>query len=210
MALGLNGERWHPSLIDGRVVTLRHHRPENLPAVRRWYGDPELAKLTRYQTRPMSSEEVDHFFRTRLLSRDALAYAIHVRETGRLIGVTTFSALDPDNGSALYHITIGERDAWSRGYGTEATELMLEHAFTRLNLHRVALSVFSFNQRAIRSYEKAGFRIEGRLREAIWREGRFWDEVQMGVLQDEWLDRRMRMGPEALRGVVREPLEAVR
>jgi hypothetical protein len=73
----------------------------------------------------------------------------------------------------------------------------------------VALSVFSFNQRAIRSYEKAGFRIEGRLREAIWREGRFWDEVQMGVLQDEWLDRRSRMGADGLRGVVRDDVEAV-
>jgi RimJ/RimL family protein N-acetyltransferase len=87
---------------------------------------------------------------------------------------------------------------------------MLEHAFTRVNLHRVALSVFSFNNRAIRSYEKAGFRTEGRLREAIWREGRFWDEVQMGVLQDEWLERRSRMGAEGLRGVVREPVESVR
>jgi RimJ/RimL family protein N-acetyltransferase len=210
MAFRVERDQWHPPLIDGRVVTLRHHRPENLAAVRRWYGDAELANLTRYQNRPMTGEEVDHFFRTRLLARDALAYAIHVRETGRLIGVTTFSALDADNGSALFHITIGERDAWGRGYGTEATELMLEHAFTRLNFHRVSLSVFSFNQRAVRSYEKAGFRIEGRLREAIWREGRFWDEVQMGVLQEEWLERRSGMGADGLRGVVREPVEALR
>jgi RimJ/RimL family protein N-acetyltransferase len=142
----------------------------------------------------MSKEEIEHFFRSRLLSPDALAYAIHVRETDRLIGLTTFSALDADNGSALFHITIGERDAWGRGYGTETAELMLEHAFSRLGLHRVALSVFSFNQRAIRSYEKAGFRIEGRLREAIWRDGRYWDEVQMGALSSEWLAGRGRRG----------------
>lgn len=202
-------DHWHPPEIQGRLVTLRHHQPENFPAVHRWYTDPELSKLTRYQTRPMSHEEIDQFFRNRLLSREALAYAIHVREADRLVGLTTFSALDPDNASALFHITIGERDAWGRGYGTEAAELMLEHAFTRLNLHRVALSVFSFNNRAIRSYEKAGFRIEGRLREAIWRDGRFWDEVQMGVLQDEWLDHRAEMGAEGLRGVVREPVESL-
>jgi RimJ/RimL family protein N-acetyltransferase len=166
---------------------LRRHRPENLDAVARWYRDPELARLTRYQTRPMSQDEIEHFFRARLLAADALAYAIHVRRTGKLVGLTTFSALDPDNGSALYHITIGERGAWGQGYGTEASELMLEHAFVNLGLHRIGLSVFAFNERAIRSYEKAGFRVEGRLREAIVRDGRFWDEVQMGVLRDEWL-----------------------
>jgi RimJ/RimL family protein N-acetyltransferase len=90
----------------------------------------------------------------------------------------------------LFHITIGERDAWGRGLGTEATEMMLEHAFERLGLHRVGLSVFSYNLRAIRAYEKAGFRIEGRQREAILRDGRYWDEIQMGVLVDEWVERR--------------------
>src|SRR5919107_1358942 len=88
-----------------------------------------------------------------------------------------------DNGSAMFHITIGEKDVWGKGYGTEATQLMLEHAFAHLGLHRVALAVFSFNERAIRSYEKAGFRVEGRAREAIWRKGRFWDEISMSVLE---------------------------
>jgi RimJ/RimL family protein N-acetyltransferase len=67
---------------------------------------------------------------------------------------------------------------------------MLEHAFDRLGLHRVGLSVFSYNLRAIRAYEKAGFRIEGRQREAILRDGRYWDEIQMSVLVDEWVDQR--------------------
>ena len=186
----LDRDHWHPPALEGRTVTLRRHRPENLPAVVRWYADPELARLTRYQTRPMPAEEVEQFFKSRLLAPEALAYAIHERASDRLIGIATFSALDPDNGSALYHITIGEHDAWGRGLGTEATELMLEHAFARLGLHRVGLSVFAFNERALRAYRKAGFHEEGRLREAIWRDGRFWDEVQMGILADEWRARR--------------------
>jgi RimJ/RimL family protein N-acetyltransferase len=125
--------------------------------------------------------------------------AIHISETDRLIGSCAFTQLDGDNGSALYHITLGERDTWGRGYGTEATELMLEHAFTRLGLHRIALSVFEFNERAIRSYEKAGFIIEGRAREAIWRDGRFWDEIAMSVLEPEWSARHDR--PAAHPGV---------
>ena len=63
---------------------------------------------------------------------------------------------------------------------------MLGHAFETLNLHRIGLSVFSFNERAIRSYQSCGFVMEGRAREAIWRDGRWWDEISMSVLQSDW------------------------
>ena len=183
-------ELWHPQQIVGRSVALRRPRPDDLAAVVRWYRDPEIARLTRYQTRPMSQAEIERFFQMRMLAPDALAYAIVELPRWRQVGFTTFSSLDPDNGSVLFHITIGERDAWGRGLGTEATSLMLGHAFERLALHRVGLTVFSYNVRAIRAYEKAGFRVEGRLRDAIIRDGRYFDEVQMGVLATEWIEPR--------------------
>jgi RimJ/RimL family protein N-acetyltransferase len=125
-----------------------------------------------------------------VVGHDALAMAIHERRSDRLIGTCAFSQLDGDNGSALYHITIGEKDAWGRGFGTEATRLMLEHAFGPLGLHRIALFVFEFNERAIRTYQRCGFVIEGRARESIFRDGQWWDEIAMSVLQSDW--RRLR------------------
>jgi RimJ/RimL family protein N-acetyltransferase len=177
---------WQPDAIAGRLVVLRRHTPANLKAFRRWYADPEVARLTRYQQFALTNDEVDRFFYARILGPDALTLAIHVRETDRLIGSCAFSQLDGDNGSALYHITIGEHDAWGKGYGTEATDLMLAHAFTRLGLHRVALTVFEYNVRAIRAYEKCGYVVEGRAREAVFRDGRYWDEIHMSVLAEEW------------------------
>ena len=182
-------EAWHPSSIKGQRVALRHHQYDDLGAVRRWYRDPELARLTRYSLRPMSDEDIDRFFHTRLMSPEHVGYGITLRESGRLIGSTTFSNLDPENASTLFHISIGEPEAWGNGYGTEATELMLWLAFERIGLHRVALSVFDFNTRAIRSYEKAGFTVEGRHREAIMRDGGRWDELTMGILAAEWRAR---------------------
>ncbi len=182
-------QTWHPATIGGERIALRHHHHEDLAAVRRWYHDPELARLTRYSQRPMSDEDIDRFFHGRLMSPEQVAYAITERETDRLIGSTTFSNLDPENSSTLFHISIGEADARGFGYGTEATELMLWLAFDRIGLHRVALSVFEFNTRAIRSYEKAGFTVEGRHREAIVRDGGRWDELTMGILAAEWRDR---------------------
>jgi RimJ/RimL family protein N-acetyltransferase len=112
--------------------------------------------------------------------------AIHVRATDLLIGTCALSQLDADNGSALFHITIGEKEAWGHGFGTEATRLMIDHAFGSLGLHRIGLTVFAFNERAIRSYRSVGFVVEGRAREAIWREGRWWDEISMSILAEDW------------------------
>lgn len=181
---------WNPDSIEGSATVLRRHRLDDLATVRRWYRDPEVARLTRYSLRPMRDDEIDRFFHGRLMSSESVAYAIELRDSGRLIGLTTFSNLDPDNGSVLFHISIGEPDAWGHGYGTEATTLMLGLAFERVGLHRVGLSVFSFNERAIRAYQKAGFTIEGREREAIVRDGRRWDEITMGVLETEWRERQ--------------------
>ena len=196
------GRAWFPDRIDGQRVVLRRHVPGNLPAFRRWYADPEVARLARYQDAPMRLDEIDRFFQVRALGPDAMTMAIHVRGSDlthdgavvpstdagreRLIGSCAFSQLDGDNGSAMYHITIGEKDAWGHGYGTEATALMLEHAFGTLGLHRVALAVFEFNIRAIRSYRACGFVVEGRARESLWRDGRWWDELSMSVLASEW------------------------
>jgi RimJ/RimL family protein N-acetyltransferase len=173
-------------VLTGGLVTLRPHVPQNVAAFRRWYADPEIARLARYQQTPMRPEEIERFFAARVVGPDALAMAVHERATGRLIGTCAFSQLDGDNGSALYHITIGESDAWGRGYGTEATQLMIDHAFGTLGLHRIALFVFEFNERAIRAYRRVGFVVEGRSRESIWRDGRWWDELAMSILESDW------------------------
>jgi len=179
-------QNWFPEVLTGRLVTLRRHAPQNVAAFRRWYADPEIARLARYQQAPMRPEEIDRFFAARVVGPEAVAMAVHERSTDRLIGTCAFSQLDGDNGSALFHITIGESDAWGRGYGTEATQLMVDHAFGTLGLHRIALFVFEFNERAIRAYRRVGFVVEGRSRESVWRDGRWWDELAMSILDSDW------------------------
>ena len=177
---------WFPEVLTGDLVVLRRHAPENVAAFRRWYADPEIARLARYQQTPMRSDEIDRFFEARVVGPDALTMAVHEKSTNRLVGTCAFSQLDGENGSAMYHITIGESDVWGRGYGTEATRLMLDHAFGTLALHRIALFVFEFNERAIRAYRRCGFVVEGRSHESIWRDGLWWDELAMSVLESDW------------------------
>jgi RimJ/RimL family protein N-acetyltransferase len=84
-------------------------------------------------------------------------------------------------------IAIGERDFWGRGYGTEAMQLVLGYAFLELNLRRVSLALHAYNERALKSYEKAGFKLEGVMRGEVLREGRRTDTLFMGILREEWL-----------------------
>jgi RimJ/RimL family protein N-acetyltransferase len=181
---------WFPEALTGTNIVLRRHVPANIRAFQRWYADPDVVRLTRYQDGPMRPDEIERFFAARALGADSLAMAIHVRADDRLIGTCALSQMDSDNGSALFHITIGEKDTWGRGYGTAATQLMIDHAFGALGLHRIGLTVFSFNERAIRSYRSCGFLVEGRAREAIWRDGRWWDEIAMSILDSDWAARR--------------------
>ena len=147
----------------------------------------------------MRAEEIERFFAARAVGPDALAMAIHERATDRLIGSCAFSQLDGDNGSALYHITIGEKDAWGRGYGTEATRLMLDHAFgtprpapdraVRVRVQRAGdpgLPALRLRRRGPRS------------RESIWRDGRWWDELAMSVLESDWRGSARRQADDAV------------
>ena len=184
-------EVWNPRRIDGPRVVLRRHRPEDLPSVRRWYRDPELARLTRYSVRPMSDDEIDRFFHdATALARDGRLRHRRARESGGSSASRRSATSIPTTARVLFHISIGEHDAWGRGYGTEATELMLGLAFERIGLHRVGLSVFSFNERAIRATRRPASAIEGRRARRSIRDGRRWDELQMGILSHEWQAHR--------------------
>ena len=94
--------------------------------------------------------------------------------------------VDLKNRSGVFGIIIGEHEYWSKGYGTDATRTLLDFAFGELGLHRVELEVNDFNPRAVRAYEKAGFKRDGVLRDSLYREGKFHDVFVMSILREEW------------------------
>jgi RimJ/RimL family protein N-acetyltransferase len=113
-------------------------------------------------------------------------FTIRAAADNQLLGDINLDVVGWNFRDAFVGLGIGSRDFWGKGYGTEAMQLALQFAFTELNLRRVTLTVFEYNPRAIRSYEKVGFRLEGRQRGAILREGKRWDVLYMGILREEW------------------------
>jgi RimJ/RimL family protein N-acetyltransferase len=102
------------------------------------------------------------------------------------LGYIELADFDWHSGNAWMGIGIGEREYWGRGFGLEAIRILLKLAFHEWNLQRVSLGVNGYNERAIRAYEKAGFKLEGSLRNYVQRNGKRWDMHMMGVLRREW------------------------
>lgn len=117
---------------------------------------------------------------------DFLLFLIQTLEDDKVIGDLGLDKPDQHQ-DAFVGIGIGEPEYWSKGYGSDAMRIILRYAFLELNLRRVSLNVFEYNPRAMRSYEKVGFKYEGRYRQFIHREGRRWDIIFMGITRQEWL-----------------------
>jgi len=118
-------------------------------------------------------------------------YSIVDMATGALIGSCGFHEIDHLNRAGEVGIAIGDKGLWGKGYGTEAMRLLLDYGFRALNLHSVLIRVFPFNERAIRCYEKLGFRIIGRRRQAVIRDLKTHDIVLMDILAEEFYANRM-------------------
>ncbi len=153
-----------------------------------WLNDPEVTRtLRRYL--PHTAGQVEEFVRRHADSTTDIPLAIAAREGDRLVGVCGVHGIDTRHRHAWLGITVG-KEHWGKGYGKEAMELLLRLGFQTLNLHRLSLQVYSFNERAVRLYERLGFQHEGRQRQDFFLDGVYHDTLNMGILRDEWLARQ--------------------
>lgn len=175
-------------MIFGEGVRLRAVEREDLPRYVEWFNDPQVTRgLTRAY--PMSLAEEIAWFEDQLGREPSeRSMAIDVRQGDRWIHIGGCGLQDVDWRArhAALGITIGDRTYWGKGLGSEVVRLLLRHGFETMNLNRIHLRVYEFNQRAIEVYRRAGFKEEGRLRMDMYREGRHWDAVIMGILRHEW------------------------
>jgi RimJ/RimL family protein N-acetyltransferase len=182
------------SILQGKSVRLSAVDPEEMSkAGSNWQRDSELDRLLESSAAALRSvKAVKGSLEKDLEKQEARTFwfSIRRREDDHLLGDMVLDVVHWNTGDAFVGLAIGERDLWGKGLGTQAMNLVLEFAFTEINLRRVTLTVFEYNPRAIRSYEKAGFRHEGRLRQLLSREGKRWDLHYMGILREEWIERQ--------------------
>jgi len=172
--------------LRGDNVRLRAVEEGDLPLLVRWMNDPEVRYWLHHSDRPDATVES---VRGRFgLTEERFPNLVWLIETleGRPVGHLALLQMDPHHKRAELAISIGEKDCWSRGYGTDAIRTVLRHGFEELGLRRVDLHTDADNARGIRCYEKCGFVREGMMRERRLRYGKPLDMVLMAVLRDEW------------------------
>ena len=190
-------------IFTGKLVRLSAYDPEEMSkAFARWNRNSEYSRLLNSSSGPLQSpkraakwmeEEVGK------LSPASYYFTIRTLDGDQLIGELGLDVVNWSGRDAFVGLGIGETNYWSKGYGTDAMNILLRFAFSEINLRRVTLTVFEYNPRAIRSYEKAGFQHEGRLRKVLNKEGRRWDMLFMGILREEWLEQNV----DTLRALVK-------
>lgn len=178
-------------LFRGELVRLTMEEPDvrtKLDA--RWQRDSEFNRLADNEAHSMLSEKkIKEWLEKRIeqgFKPDRYPFSIRALTDDRLIGFVGLW-LNLIHSEAWVGIGIGEREYWGKGYGTDAMKLVVQYAFMELGLQRVSLGLHEYNARALKSYEKVGFWLEGCTRKDVLREGRRTDTLWMGILRDEWL-----------------------
>ena len=174
---------------EGDRIYLRPMELTDEQKLRKWINDPEIWRYLMVRT-PMTSIREREWIESQGRSETEVRFGVVVRAGDRLIGSVGLHRIHPVNRNAEVGIMIGDREYHGKGFGTEAVRLIVRYGFEELNLHRVALRVFSNNYRAIGCYQKAGFVHEGCLREAMFRNGQFVDEYLFSIMRADWLAGR--------------------
>jgi len=181
--------------LNGPVITLRGEkvglgpiRREDAVVFIKWLNDPEVTRNLGMLSRAgrITAEDEERWFDRYAHDKDSVTFGIYELASNRLIGDCGLSGVDYVQRTAEFGILIGAKDCWNKGFGTEATMLTLDYGFNILGLHNIMLTVYAHNLRGLLAYEKAGFKVFGRRREARRVAGEVSDVVYMDVLASEF------------------------
>lgn len=172
--------------INGEKAALGPLRRDLVPLYLKWVNDFEVTRMMKIGFHPVTLEAEESWYERIVKDERSANFTIYERATMRPIGNTGLTGIDHASRTANFGILIGEKDCWGKGHGTETTTLMLDYGFNGLGLHNILLTVLGVNERAIRAYTRAGFRLMGRRREARRLGGVAHDEVYMDCLSTEF------------------------
>lgn len=173
----------------GDLVYLRPLMKSDAEQIRKWANDPELRGLTG-ETLPMTLEEAEAYIERIRGDQSRVWFMVVAKDTGKVIGETGLLRMFYAWRNTDLSIIIGEQEGRGKGYGLEAINLMLDYAFGYLNFHRVSIGVVGFNEKALKFYEKVGFKREGIQRDGYFYNHEYSDFVMMSILEDEYREQK--------------------
>lgn len=178
-------------LLKGERVRLTAVTKSDLSTMAAWWADADFLRL--YDSSPafpQSDEQLTKRLEAGEQGKTNFLFGIRPSHEDKLLGLIELDGIIWPHGTSALSIAIGEPTERGQGYGQEAMKLILDFAFRELNLHRVFLTVFSYNTTAIALYEKLGFTHEGTHRQHLQRDGQRFDMLLYGILREEWARSR--------------------
>lgn len=174
-------------MYKGEKVKLREYSKEDIKQAQMYVNDPEVKMLlTPGIPFPYTLEDEEKWYESQSANNDTYNFAIETLDEGKYIGGCGINKIDWKNSNVIIGIFIGDKNYWEKGYGTDAIKVLIKFIFNEMNINRIKLNVFSFNKRAIKCYEKCGFKVEGVLRQELFRDGEYHDDILMGLLKEEY------------------------
>ena len=175
-------------MYTGKKVRLREYRKEDIPLRIAYLNDPEVsASLTPDVPYPMTLHEEEKWFQSITAVSDTYKFAIETLSDNKFIGGCSINSVDWKNSVATVGIFIGNRKYRNGGYGSDAMRVLMDFIFMQMNINKIRLTVYSYNESAIICYEKCGYKAEGILRQEIYKDGKYYDKISMGLLKAEYL-----------------------
>ncbi|MFQ3573777.1 MAG: GNAT family protein [Thermodesulfovibrionales bacterium] len=151
-----------------------------------WINDQETTLFMGSGRFPMNKEDIRGYIKSHLSSKDGMILGIFLKETSKHIGNITLHQIDWRNRNAEIGILIGDKTARGKEYATEAIKLVADHAFNKLNLHKLCSGMVKGNDASEKVFKKVGFKVEGILREHFYLNGRYFDCYRMGLLKSDF------------------------
>jgi RimJ/RimL family protein N-acetyltransferase len=174
-------------MFAGQKVRLREYRQDDVKPALNYINDADVKRLLLPGIPyPNTLQDEQKWVDSQTASRDDYNFAIETLQGGKYIGGCGINNIDWKNSVAVVGILIGDKNYWGQGYGTDAMKVLIKFIFNQMNIHKIKLHVYSFNTRAIKCYEKCGFKTEGILRKEIFRDGEYYDEHIMSILREEF------------------------
>lgn len=175
-------------MYTGVKIRLREYRKEDVKQAQEYINDSEVKKLLQPGIPYLYTyEDEQRWFESLSATKDQYSFAIETLEDSKYIGGCGINKIDWKNSIAVVGIFIGDKAYWGKGYGTDAMKVLINFIFEQMNINKIKLNVYDFNKRAVRSYEKCGFMKEGILRQELFRDGKYNDEIVMGLLREDYL-----------------------
>jgi len=171
--------------LEGEKIYFRPYSDEDLFLVYSGKNDSEVRE-TLFLYTPMTMEQTANELSQWASSKETVLFTICREEDNVQVGQTAFVRIDFISRAAIFYIAIYDPQFWSKGYGGEATRMMIQYGFDILNLNRIQLHVCTENVKGVAAYKKAGFKIEGTLRQAMYHHNKYIDFYVMGILREEF------------------------